>query len=845
VACGWLLAGTGRAGKFWHVSDLHLDRAYSVNGRPGEKLYCHSTNQTVPPERRLSPAGDYECDAPLSLVNAILKAMHMKEPEPDFIVWTGDSAPHVTPEPSYQYITNVTSMVYSKLMRYFPNTPIVSALGNHDSSPSDDYKPSSPDSNESQYYQYYHNGRFNESVGETEKNTFLKCGYYTKVFPLKDVELKFIVLNTNLYYSNKEKITEEDPCGQLEWLEDELTNRTGDNQKVFIVAHVPPGVLERNTSITFFNSPPEYSEQIEKRFLSLVVKPNLHSKIHAHLYGHIHTDTFRLFMDRAQSSEVRGVGFCGSSGTPLLFGHGVNPSIRLFDFDDADGSLLNYHQFGFYLDKFGRTSSQPKSRRKSLDDLNNPTRRRKRTTDIITAHSSNTSDASVPSDSINTNNIDSSPKTDPKVDSAEKLLVNEKDTPTPVVDNSSAATTTVDKSVPLPTNNRKTEVNNTPIANSVPSINSARNISAIESMDSSLTSNEDKADNLTLNKTDSIVVNTDKPDSIEEDKITLNKTDSTVANTDKPNSIEEDKITLNKTDSTVANTDKPDSIEEDKDGDIDNDDVAQAIADSFVLIYHATEAFHINNLSAEEMAKAYNMMAENKTIFNIYYEHNTVNHIGSNVSCDNRCYRGHMCAIKFQVSKEVARCVASNDSFVIPNISQSKSEENGPDHDSNTVTTLNPTKTDAAPESGVDPAISGPGVTVPPPIVDTDMPEPVHTTQAPPHTEPELVEVKAPIQPVAVPVPKSPSNSDHSDPCESDEAQLPHCSHVRPDQSDNRSVVSKIAGTILGVCSAMTVLALVFFVLKKRRQRRRLDQEFLLTDSVFRYDGYSQLDDNF
>ena len=41
----------------------------------------------------------------------------------------------------------------------------------------------------------------------------------------------------------------------------------------------------------------------------------------------------RLFMDRAQSSEVRGVGFCGSSGTPLLFGHGVNPSIRLFDFD--------------------------------------------------------------------------------------------------------------------------------------------------------------------------------------------------------------------------------------------------------------------------------------------------------------------------------------------------------------------------------------------------------------------------------------------------------------------------------------------------------------------------------
>jgi len=53
----------------------------------------------------------------------------------------------------------------------------------------------------------------------------------------------------------------------------------------------------------------------------------------------------------------------------------------------------------------------------------------------------------------------------------------------------------------------------------------------------------------------------------------------------------------------------------------------------------------------------------------------------------------------------------------------------------------------------------------------------------------------------------------------------------------------KGVGIFLGVAS-VAILMLIFFVAIRRfRANRYRNQEFLLTDSVFRYDGYNQLDD--
>lgn len=73
------------AGKFWHVTDLHLDPHYKVSKYPFQ--VCPSAGfQSVP---NAGPWGDYLCDSPWALINSSIYAMKEIEPEPDFILWTG------------------------------------------------------------------------------------------------------------------------------------------------------------------------------------------------------------------------------------------------------------------------------------------------------------------------------------------------------------------------------------------------------------------------------------------------------------------------------------------------------------------------------------------------------------------------------------------------------------------------------------------------------------------------------------------------------------------------------------------------------------------------------------
>lgn len=73
------------AGKFWHISDLHLDPDYKVSKDPFQ--VCPSAGSQAVPNS--GPWGDYLCDSPWALINSSIYAMKEMEPEPDFIFWTG------------------------------------------------------------------------------------------------------------------------------------------------------------------------------------------------------------------------------------------------------------------------------------------------------------------------------------------------------------------------------------------------------------------------------------------------------------------------------------------------------------------------------------------------------------------------------------------------------------------------------------------------------------------------------------------------------------------------------------------------------------------------------------
>jgi len=78
------------SGSFWQVTDIHYDSMYNDPSlkpflcRSAEGLRNSSTGRT-----QAGKYGDYNCDAPWSLVISAINAMQSFEPQPDFILWTG------------------------------------------------------------------------------------------------------------------------------------------------------------------------------------------------------------------------------------------------------------------------------------------------------------------------------------------------------------------------------------------------------------------------------------------------------------------------------------------------------------------------------------------------------------------------------------------------------------------------------------------------------------------------------------------------------------------------------------------------------------------------------------
>uniref|UniRef100_A0A2K6DEV5 Sphingomyelin phosphodiesterase acid like 3B n=1 Tax=Macaca nemestrina TaxID=9545 RepID=A0A2K6DEV5_MACNE len=192
-------------GKFWHVADLHLDPHYKVSKYPFQ--VCPSAGfQSVP---NAGPWGDYLCDSAWALINSSIYAMKEIEPEPDFILWTGDDMPHVPDE---------------KL-----GEPAVLEIV--------------------------------ECLTQLIREVFLGA-FYSEKLPGPSGAGQIVVLNTNL------ELTADmvDPGQQFQWLEDVLTNASKAGDMVYIVGNVPPGFFEKTQNKAWFQ------EGFNEKYLKVVRK---------------------------------------------------------------------------------------------------------------------------------------------------------------------------------------------------------------------------------------------------------------------------------------------------------------------------------------------------------------------------------------------------------------------------------------------------------------------------------------------------------------------------------------------------------------------------------------------
>ncbi|VTJ55006.1 Hypothetical predicted protein [Marmota monax] len=262
-------------GKFWHISDLHLDPNYTVSKDP--LRVCPSAGSQPVPNAGLW--GDYLCDSPWVLINSSIYAMKEIEPEPDFILWTGDDTPHVPNERLGEAaVLEIVERLTSLLREVFPGA------------------------------------------------------FYSEKLPGPSRAGRIMVLNTNLYYSNNEQTAGmADPGLQFQWLEDVLTNASQAGEMVYIIGHVPPGFFEKT------RNKPWFREDFNEEYLKLVRKH--HRVIAGQFFGHHHTDSFRMFYDDAGAPIS--VMFLTPGVTPWkttlpgVVNGANNPGIRVLEYDRA------------------------------------------------------------------------------------------------------------------------------------------------------------------------------------------------------------------------------------------------------------------------------------------------------------------------------------------------------------------------------------------------------------------------------------------------------------------------------------------------------------------------------
>ncbi|XP_030054429.1 cyclic GMP-AMP phosphodiesterase SMPDL3A [Microcaecilia unicolor] len=344
IYCGWFnyyspvsavpmhRASEGSVEQFWQLSDLHLDATYHLTD--DHTKVCASSkgwNASKP-----GIYGDFMCDSPYQLILSALNYMKQTEQQASFMIWTGDSPPHVPEnELSTEAVINCIGNLTSTILNFFPDIQVFPSLGNHDYWPQDQL-PVSVNEVYSAVAKFWKPWLTDEAI-----STLKKGGFYSQLYKSQTTQqsLRVISLNTNLYYSpNHLTVNMTDPASQFEWLEHTLESSFQKNEKVYIIAHVPIGYLPyaRNTTAMrkFYN---ERLVMLFRKYSSIIA---------GQFYGHTHRDSLMVLLDE-KGIPVNSL-FVAPAVTPIKGFPSLdsnNPGIRLYQYDPTDYSVKDLRQY--------------------------------------------------------------------------------------------------------------------------------------------------------------------------------------------------------------------------------------------------------------------------------------------------------------------------------------------------------------------------------------------------------------------------------------------------------------------------------------------------------------------
>ena len=322
----------GEVLRMLQVTDLHIDPKYEEGcSTKCLKLICCRNDSTITKTEPLSGKYGYEgkCDIPMRLFESFLDDALNRSV--DFIIWTGDNAPHDSWEGNQPDVYKIAENIKTTLDSKFTGDkkiPVFYSLGNHEKYPNDDYK-----DNEIEMLDNMTN-IFGSYLTEEAKETFRKGGYYSMKY--KDTNLRIIALNClvcDCFNFNLFNSTREHAKGMFKWLENELQKAENNTEFVYILNHFP---LNGGFTLT----------ECAKRFQALFDRYEYN--IRGIFSGHTHLDDIEGVSEYFNKSKTILLNYIAPQLTTYS---GKLPSYRIYTIDKTTMQIINYEQYRFDLDE--------------------------------------------------------------------------------------------------------------------------------------------------------------------------------------------------------------------------------------------------------------------------------------------------------------------------------------------------------------------------------------------------------------------------------------------------------------------------------------------------------------
>jgi sphingomyelin phosphodiesterase acid-like 3 len=294
-------------------------------------------------------------DTSYVLYQSSLNAIHAQAAEAKFVIVSGDLIahsfsckfaalfPNAAPAEYRSFVEKTIVFVLTGVRTALPDVPVYAALGNNDSDCGD--------------YQLDANSAFLKESGEVfaadlhgaeqaqALKDFAAGGYYSVSFPAPVENARLLVLDdlfmSEQYETCGGKADAAPAAAQIAWLKQQLDEARDKKEKVWVMAHIPPGVDSYSTARKWREL---CGGGKPKMFLSSEALPEVLASygdvVQLAIFAHTHMDEVRLLMPAksAVAQEPVAVKMVASI-SPI---DGNNPSFTVASIDPARAILTDY-----------------------------------------------------------------------------------------------------------------------------------------------------------------------------------------------------------------------------------------------------------------------------------------------------------------------------------------------------------------------------------------------------------------------------------------------------------------------------------------------------------------------